>query len=87
MILTCGEKGAYIAANDEINFTPSSKITTIASTVGAGDSFIAGMVHKLDQGALFQEAISYGVAVGSAMVMTQGTALCNIKDIRVNVTI
>lgn len=47
----------------------------VRSTVGAGDSMVAGMVARLAQGASDQEALREGVACSAATVMQAGTEL------------
>jgi len=51
------------------------------STVGAGDSMVAGIVYTLSQGWPMSEVIKYGVAAGTATSMTPGSELCNKEDI------
>jgi 6-phosphofructokinase 2 len=50
------------------------------STVGAGDSMVAGIVFYLSQGKSLPEAVKYGVACGTAATMNPGTELCSKKD-------
>jgi 6-phosphofructokinase 2 len=52
----------------------------IRSRVGAGDSTVAGIVHGLSEGLSILEAVRFGVAAGSASVMTEGTELCRRAD-------
>jgi 6-phosphofructokinase 2 len=53
----------------------------IRSRVGAGDSSVAGMVVALARGMSVPEAARFGVAAGSAAVMTPGTELCRREDV------
>ena len=50
------------------------------STVGAGDSMVAGFVLSLSQGKTFEDALKYGVACGTPATMNPGTELCSKKD-------
>jgi 6-phosphofructokinase 2 len=50
------------------------------SKVGAGDSMVAGTVHKLSLGWTLEEAVRYGVAAGTAAVLREGTQLCRLDD-------
>lgn len=52
-----------------------------ASAVGAGDSFVAAMVWWLSMGHSMHEAFRFGIAAGSAAVMTPGTELCRRDDV------
>jgi 6-phosphofructokinase 2 len=50
------------------------------STVGAGDSMVAGVTLKLASGAGWREALRYGVAAGSAAIICDGSELCRLSD-------
>lgn len=50
------------------------------STVGAGDSMVAGIVYSLSGGKNLEQALQYGVACGTAATMNTGTELCKKKD-------
>ncbi|WP_447952838.1 1-phosphofructokinase family hexose kinase [Sphingopyxis chilensis] len=52
-----------------------------ASSVGAGDSFVAGMVFALASGRDIDHAFRYGMAAGAAAVLTPGTSLAYPADI------
>jgi 6-phosphofructokinase 2 len=52
----------------------------IISKVGAGDSMVAGMVLSLSRGNSVRDAVRFGVAAGTAAVMTPGTELCRRED-------
>lgn len=53
----------------------------VNSTVGAGDSAIAGLVMKLSQGGSFEEAARLAVAAGAATALTPGVELCHSEDV------
>ena len=53
----------------------------VVSTVGAGDSFLGGMVAAIAAGKPLAQAFRMGVAAGSAAVMSQGTELCHEEDV------
>ncbi len=52
----------------------------IVSKVGAGDSMVAGIVLSLARGKPLRESVLFGVAAGTAAVMTPGTKLCRLED-------
>jgi len=49
----------------------------IASTVGAGDSFLACAVWRFSEGAQAAEALRYGMAGGTAALLAPGTSLAS----------
>ena len=53
---------------------------TIHSTVGAGDSMVAGMVLALAKGWDLKDVLGYGVAAGTAATLNPGTELCKKED-------
>lgn len=57
-----------------------SPTVPVRSTVGAGDSMLAGIVLRLQQGRPMGEAVRFGVAAGAATVMNPGTELCHRPD-------
>ncbi|WP_425097643.1 1-phosphofructokinase family hexose kinase [Tropicibacter sp. S64] len=52
----------------------------VVSAIGAGDSFVGGMVMGLAQGETPQEALRMGAAAASAAVLSEGTQLCLPQD-------
>jgi 6-phosphofructokinase 2 len=52
----------------------------IVSKVGAGDSMVAGIALSLGRGKTIRDSIRFGVASGTAAVMTPGTELCRRED-------
>ena len=52
------------------------------STVGAGDSMLAGVLFSLAQGKSFAEGLRDGSAAGAATALTPGTQLCRLEDIQ-----
>lgn len=78
--VTMGEAGALLASRAGTLHLPAIPIEA-QSAVGAGDSFLAAMVHTLGEGRQPEEAFRYGMAAGAAAVLTPGTALAFPEDI------
>lgn len=79
VVISLGEAGVLWVSNQMCEYIrPPSVI--IRSKVGAGDSMTGGIVLKLAQGWAVKDAISYGVAAGTAAVMTPGSELCRLED-------
>ncbi len=77
--LTLEHEGALLMW-DKGKLTVPGLAVPVASTVGAGDSFVAGMVLAMARGASLEEAFRRGCASGSAAVMTEGSELCRRSD-------
>lgn len=81
VVVSIGAGGAYLmTAESEYRYrAPTVKID---SKVGAGDSMVAGIVYGLLETDTVRDAVRYGVAAGTAAVMTPGTELCHAEDVR-----
>ena len=64
----------------EEEYRISAPTVQIRSKIGAGDSTVAGVVLALHRGETLPDAARFGVACGSAAVMTEGTELCRRED-------
>ena len=79
--LTLGRDGALLVSRDGTFFLPSFEVETV-STVGAGDSFLAGMTYGLAEGVDPLEAFRIAVAAGAAATLQEGTGLASADSIR-----
>lgn len=71
--LTLGERGAILATPGRQIVQPALRIA-IRSSVGAGDSFLAGLVLGLARQQPAPEALRLAIAASAAAVMSRGTA-------------
>lgn len=72
--VSMGGKGALICdAQEAYQAQPLS--VEVRSTVGAGDSMVAGMVYGFQQGGGIEEALRIGVACASGSITLEGTQL------------
>ncbi|BCG04804.1 phosphofructokinase (plasmid) [Paraburkholderia sp. PGU19] len=78
--LTLADRGAVLATHDETWFMPALK-TEVRSAIGAGDSFLAGLIWSLDHGAVASEALAYATAAAAATMKQTGTRLCDASDV------
>jgi len=78
--LTLGKDGALLSWQGGTRRVEVPEVE-MKSTVGAGDSFVAGMVLGLVRGMSLQEAFCLGCAAGTAALLTAGTELCRRKDV------
>lgn len=78
--LTLGEQGAILVTADQAYRSQPLAIEPV-STVGAGDSFLGGLVSALASGKTLPDAFRVAVAAGSAAVLSPGTELCREEDV------
>jgi 6-phosphofructokinase 2 len=78
--LTLGGDGALLVTREAVWRAQSMAIEAV-STVGAGDSFLGGMVAALANGETLEGAFHVAVAAGFAAVMRPGTELCHKEDV------
>lgn len=78
--VTMGREGALLAGPRGIRRVPSKHVI-VQSATGAGDSFVGAMAWFLMQGRSVEDAFRFGVAAGTAAVMTAGTDLCRRDDV------
>lgn len=80
LVVSMGPSGAMIVSEEGI-FHVSAPSVKKRSTVGAGDSMVAGLVLSLSQGKSTLDALRYGIACGTAATMNTGTELCRKEDV------
>jgi len=78
--LSMGPEGALLATSTGAWLARPPELTP-ASTIGAGDSFLGGLIRGLTSGAHPAEALRLAVAAGSAALLAEGTQLCRQKDV------
>ncbi|HEX8462869.1 MAG TPA: 1-phosphofructokinase family hexose kinase [Segetibacter sp.] len=80
MVISMGASGAMLVTKDEVFNSPSPSVRK-RSTVGAGDTMVAGMVLSLLKGCPWLQVLQYGIAAGTATTMNPGTELCRKEDV------
>jgi 6-phosphofructokinase 2 len=80
VVVSLGPAGALLVTKDETHRVVPPPVQR-KSTVGAGDSMVAGLVLALSQKKSPLEALQYGVACGTAATMNAGTELCRLQDV------
>ncbi len=78
--LSLGAAGAMLVTASQCLLADALKVP-VASSVGAGDSFLAALVWALDRQSDLAEALATAMAAGAATVMTAGTSLCQPQAI------
>lgn len=80
IVVSMGPQGAKLITRDEV-IVISAPLVKQVSTLGAGDSMVAGMVLALSQKRSLREVIQLGVACGTAATITHGSELCRKDDV------
>ncbi|HNP22442.1 MAG TPA: 1-phosphofructokinase family hexose kinase [Panacibacter sp.] len=80
LVVSMGAFGALLVTANEVFHSPSPAVKR-KSTVGAGDSMVAGLITGFTKGLSLKNVLRYGIASGTAATLNSGTALCNIEDV------
>jgi 6-phosphofructokinase 2 len=79
LIVSLGAGGILMITHNKAIFVRAPTVP-IRSKIGAGDSTVAGITLGLVRGLSVVDAVRFGVAAGSAAVMSDGTGLCSRED-------
>jgi 6-phosphofructokinase 2 len=79
IVLSLGAKGALLAHGNSVEYFPAVEVEA-RSSIGAGDSMVAGIVFSLSLGKTLREALLFGSACGAATLKTPGTQLLHKED-------
>lgn len=92
-VLSRGDKPAVLACHDGV-FVGYPPTLEPRSTIGCGDSMIAGMLCALDQGMTMEEGFAWGMAAGAATAESSGSDIGtfeatkrNLESVRIEKTI
>ena len=78
--VSLGADGALVVSANEHWQARSIKVD-VQTTIGAGDSFVGGMVWSLSRGDSLLKAFQYGMASGAAALLAPGTSLSQAADV------
>lgn len=80
VVVSMGPAGAMLVTKDDYKKVGAPTVRK-KSTVGAGDSMVAGMAWMLERGNSLQDMLCFGVACGTAATMNEGTHLFKKDDV------
>ncbi len=80
VVISRGEESTIALVGESLWEAQSPKIAA-RSTVGSGDSMVAGLAIAINEGMPFSEALRLGSAAGAATAMTTGTQLGDLREI------
>jgi len=79
IVVSMGPAGALLTTK-KIRRKFATPTVKKVSTVGAGDSMMAGIVYVLEQNKSLEEAVQFGIACGTAATINKGTQLFKKED-------
>ncbi|MCU0430555.1 MAG: 1-phosphofructokinase family hexose kinase [Cytophagaceae bacterium] len=80
LVVSLGPSGAMMVSKEGIYHVAAPSVRK-RSTVGAGDSMVAGVVYSMARNWDLHDALRYGIACGTAATMNTGTGLCKKTDV------
>lgn len=78
--LSLGEGGAMLVTAEQA-LRASAVPVAVASTIGAGDSFVGGLVWALSRQTDLAQAFGFAMGSAAAALLSAGTALCQPADV------
>lgn len=79
--ITCGEDGLYLSDKNNFSVHANCKLENILSTVGCGDSLMAGLVVAHTRNLNLYDAAKLAVACGSANCLREDLGMFYQKDV------
>ncbi|VVB71938.1 1-phosphofructokinase [uncultured archaeon] len=79
VLVSMGPRGILLVSNGQ-EYQAIPPAVKVESTIGAGDSSVAGFIYGLVGGKNLKECLTYAAAAGTATTLRQGTALCQKDD-------
>ena len=80
LVVSLGAKGAMLFTEKKTEHLVAPTVHQ-KSTIGAGDSMVAGLVLSLANKKSYLEMLAYGIACGTATTMSPGTQLCKKENV------
>lgn len=74
VVISMGSQGAVACSQEGVWHAIPPEVKVV-STIGAGDSMVAGIAHILSKGGSLEEALRWGSAAGAATAMTSGAEI------------
>lgn len=81
VVVSMGSRGAFLASKEGIVYQSTPSIP-VRSTIGAGDSMVAGLIYSIRHDYSPQKMLKFGVACGVATTMSEGTNLGSPETIQ-----
>lgn len=79
VLVSMGARGILLVTDGQ-EYLAVPPAVKVESTIGAGDSAVAGFISGMVRGKDLKESLIYAAAAGTATTLSQGTALCQRAD-------
>jgi 6-phosphofructokinase 2 len=79
VLVSLGRRGLFAVTRSE-RYRAVPPPVKVRSTVGAGDSTVAGFVFRYVGGKPLEECVRYATAAGTAATLAPGNQLCKLRD-------
>jgi 6-phosphofructokinase 2 len=76
VVVSLGKDGAFMAYKDGIEFVAAPEIS-VRSTIGAGDSMVAGLIYAIVKNENPKNMLRWGVACGVSATLSEGSDLAH----------
>ena len=80
IVVSMGARGAVAVSRDERYHVVPPKVN-VKSSIGAGDALVGGLVYGLSEGLSLREALTLGVACGTASALNAAGVYCSREDV------
>ncbi|MGV0645205.1 1-phosphofructokinase family hexose kinase [Mycolicibacterium sp. XJ879] len=81
VVVSLGSQGAFLVTAQHSQHFPPIPVRSVVSSVGAGDAMVGAITVGLTRCWPLSEAVRFGVAAGTAMLMTPGTEVPTRADV------
>lgn len=80
IVVSLGARGAFLASKEGVVYQPTPSVA-VESTIGAGDSMVAGLIYAIKNNFADRDILKWGVACGVATTMSEGTSLGSTTNV------
>ncbi|MDG2435558.1 MAG: 1-phosphofructokinase family hexose kinase [Polaribacter sp.] len=80
VVVSLGKDGAFMAHKNGIEYI-TAPVISVKSTIGAGDSMVAGLIYGITQNETPKNMLRWGVACGVSATLSEGSDLAHKENI------
>jgi 6-phosphofructokinase 2 len=80
IVVSLGARGAFLASKAGVVYQSTPSVA-VQSTIGAGDSMVAGLIYAIKNNFSDRDILKWGIACGVATTMSEGTMLASKANV------